>query len=943
VLGAIRLVLAAAVIVPIAYVLSWQLLWGGLAGSEAPFHLHLVTWVASVFPNLPWWYQWDGMGVSYREAYPLAAHWLAVLVSRLLGTTPEGGAQVVEFTLMPATALGLYCYFDWRRRRPLAGLAAAVLLLLSPIGWVEWTHFGLYASWVGMVFFMPALIALDAFFFAWLAGDRGWKFRLAAFSFIALTTLMGLVSPHILAAPLIVAAAYALALPRDARRRIWRWLLIVVPALYIGIALLSAFWLGAETQYLAVVRSHWAGAGTSFDAARLSYYDLGSLLSLHPLRDRNVDDLYSVTPAVLLPAVLAIPLALRDARARLFLILGVLGIVLMTNRDLYRPLFVIPGFKEFGVVAHRPLQLLVIVAAPALAAIGLIEAPRVLAGLAARRWAWPGALRSGLAVAMPVVLVLVLAADVYAFGGRVEGGAQLAYGPSLPNAPALRDIWQNNPADPASLAQQLFDPRLWRAPEITCALDCPAKKESLAALGATFPSPPARAELNSNIGPLDMAFHVLVGGGITHSYNDQVLPSRELSSWLEDSMLQNSGIAVKAQLAEALGIDAVVLSDQQAARAADYTELGWTQVSRQPLAFVNPQPSGLAAQWSGGTAVLVVGATQTSLPELYNSVFKQATTGLLPFASEWLVRGASAYVDDYTDEQLGRYRGLFLLGYRYHDQAKAWSRLDHYVRSGGRLFVETGWQYVDPDWDAGSAPAVLPVPSLHWGELNPSVPTLVDGSADGAFGSFAYGGGGWGASGAGSVRPGASELVRAGDRVVAARWPVGQGRVLWSGMNLIAHNAGSGSADENQFVADQLAWLFEPDSTSGEQVSIAPVWSGGDQVSLALEPSAGPDLVLLKESLFPGWSARLVTPTGSEPVDLVGSEMDFMLARLNSVPAGSSLVFTYGPTTLEQGSWWLSLVFLAALVGWVVRPAYLARIRQWPRQARSRRPTRQGL
>jgi len=262
------------------------------------------------------------------------------------------------------------------------------------------------------------------------------------------------------------------------------------------------------------------------------------------------------------------------------------------------------------------------------------------------------------------------------------------------------------------LAQQLLDPRQWRPLAVTCALDCPATKQELAALGATFPSPPARAELNSNIGPLDMNFRGLVGGGgITHSYNDQVLPSRELSSWLEDSMLTSSGATVKEQLAQALGIDAVVLSDAQAARAADYIAMGWTQVSAHPLAFVNPQPSGLAAQWPGGTGVLVVGATQDSTPELYNSVFKEATQGILPFGSEWLVRGTSPYIDDYTDQQLRQYRGIFLLGYRYHDQATAWSRLNAYVRGGGRLYVETGWQYVRPRLErrasAGFAPCAV--------------------------------------------------------------------------------------------------------------------------------------------------------------------------------------------------------------------------------------------
>jgi hypothetical protein len=983
-----------------------------MAGSEAPFHLHLIDWVAPAFPNLPWWYPWDGMGVSFREAYPLAAHWLAVAVSRLLAVNLEGGAQVVQFSLMPATATGLYAFFDWRLRRPLAGLAAGLFFLLSPIGWVEWTHFGLYASWVGMAFFPPSLIALDSFFFAWLAGDRGWKFRLSAALFIVLTTAMGVVSPHILAAPLIVAIAYAIAVPRHSARSPLHWLLMAVPALYVGIVLLSAFWLGAEIQYLAVVRSHWAGAGTSFDEGRLTFVDLAGILSLHPLRDRNVDDLYSVSPAVLLPALFAIPLAWRDARTRLFLILGVLGIVLMANRDLFSPFFAIPGFKEFGVVVHRPFQLLVAVAAPALGALGIFEAPRVFANLAARRWRWQSSNHSALAAALPIALVLVLAADIYAFGGRVEGGTQLAYGPSLPNAPAFNDIWHLHPSDACGpvlpgysalcrdrklsatfslpqlvsacrdssgraradapvcsglrlgepedlgwngdsalvaktvtwcagrhdavcdaifspLANQLFDLRRWRPPAITCALDCPPRNQRLTELGATFSSPPTRAELNSNIGPLDMNFHGLVGGGITHSYNDQVLPSRELSSWLEDSMLQSTGITVKAQLAQALGIDAVVLSEAQAARGADYVSMGWTQVSNDPIAFVNPHPSGLAAQWPGGTGVLVIGATQASTPELYNSVFKQATEGLMPFDSEWLVRGTSPYIDDYTDQELRQYRGIFLLGYRYHDQGVAWSRLNGYVRGGGRLYVETGWQYVDPDWDVGQAPAFLPVPSLHWGSLDAAAPVVVGGVRDPAFGSFGYQGGGWGASSAGALRTGATELVKVGDRIVVARWSVGQGQVLWSGMNLIAHSSAGGSVDERQFLTSQLAWLFAADSGTAPQVAIAPVWHGENQASLGLQASTQPSLVLFKESLFPGWSARLVTPAGSHPIDLVGSEMDFMLARVPPVPAGSSVDFKYGPTAFEVGSWWVSLAALLALLIWVGRPALYGRFGRW--------------
>jgi hypothetical protein len=908
----------------VAYVLSWQILWGGMAGSEAPFHLHLIDWVATTFPNLPWWYQWDGMGVSYREAYPLASHWLAVAASRAFSTNLEGGAQAVQFGIMPLTAIGIYAFFDWRLKKTTAGVVAAFLFLLSPLPWVEFTHFGLFASWVGMPFLMPALIALDVFFTAWLAGDRGWRFRAGVAGFVILTTLLGMVSPHLLGAPLLLVVAYAFAIPRASAKRARRWVVAVVPTLWVAVALLSLFWLGGELQYLNVVGSHWAGAGTNFDVNRLLPISLSDLLSLNALQPQSVPSLFSLSPAVLLPGLLGAMAALWNGRARMFLSLAIVSIVLMSFRDLYRPFFAIPGFSEFAVVAHRPFQLLASVAVPALGAIGLFEVPPMLLELASKRWSSVARSRPFALPVIAVIVGVVIVVDIAVFADRVQGGSQLAYGPSLATpggAPELADLWQLNTKLP--LAQQLLDPRQWRAPGIGCELDCPREAATLAAQGTIFPSPPARAELNSNAAQLDMAFHTIVGGGITHSYNDQVIPSRELASWLEQKMLVDKGTTTKAQLAQALGVDAVVLSTTQAPLASDYLRMGWVQVSSDPVAFVNPQPSGLAAQWSSGTAVLVVGKTQSSVPALYNFVFERATTGLLPFGSAWLVRGVSSNIDDYSDAELSHYAGVMVLGYQYHDKSTAWARLDRYVRNGGHLFVETGWQYVDPDWNLSSAPGLLPVSSLQWSALDPSASVQVGGASDPAFGRFVYGNSGWGASSAPSVRQGATELVRVGDRVVAARWDVGKGRVVWSGMNLMAHDAASGSADEDQFLTTQLAWLFGSAPGAEGQVPIQPVWNSGDQVTLNLQPSTGPSLILLKESLFPGWAARLVTPSGSTSVDLVGSEQDFMLANLGSVPPGSSLVFTYGPTKFEQATWVLSLALLIALIAWLVKPSLI--------------------
>src|SRR5207249_1357322 len=186
-----------------AYVLGWRILYGGLSGSDSLFHLDLAAWVGSTFPGLGWWYPWDGNGMPYREGYPLAAHWIAVGVARLGGLGLEPAMQVVQFAVNPLCALGVYVFCAWRLRRPLAGLIAGLLYLLSPIVWTFLVDWGFYANQVATVLFMPALIALDVFAEEWREGRRGPRFRLSALAFMGLAALLGLVGPAVVGAALV--------------------------------------------------------------------------------------------------------------------------------------------------------------------------------------------------------------------------------------------------------------------------------------------------------------------------------------------------------------------------------------------------------------------------------------------------------------------------------------------------------------------------------------------------------------------------------------------------------------------------------------------------------------------------------------------------------------------------------------------------------------------
>jgi hypothetical protein len=156
-------------------------------------------------------------------------------------------------------------------------------------------------------------------------------------------------------------------------------------------------------------------------------------------------------------------------------------------------------------------------------------------------------------------------------------------------------------------------------------------------------------------------------------------------------------------------------------------------------------------------------------------------------------------------------------------------------------------------------------------------------------------------------------------------------------MNLIAHAHSTGSPAEADFLAEQWAWLLgDPAPASPAQ----PHWISGEQVEIPLQPSSARSLVLFRESVAPGWSARLVWPGGQRAVSIDDSELDYMLIRLDGVPAGARLVFKYGPTLREMAWWTVSGLDLLVLLVWVLRPGALGRVgRRLVAGLRSRRPS----
>jgi len=999
--GTLRLCVAAALLGALAWVLSWRLLWEGPAGSDTLFHLQLASWVSASWPRIDWWFRWDASGLSYREGYPLAAHWLVAALARAVNLQIPGALQAIQFLVNPLCAIGVYLFGAWRLQRPLAGLAAGLLYLLNPISWTFLVDWGFFANQVGTVLFMPCLIALDVCFAGWLAGRRDWSWRLSAVAFAGLTALMGMVAPSIVWAPLLALAAYAAA--AGSRSAALRWLLLSAPALAGAALVLSAFWALPLQDYLNVVGSR--APRPTYSPSLFHLWSPQQVLQLRPPRLAGPDSVYdraSLSPAAWLPALAALALAVFQPRLRPLVLLAGFGLLSMTWEPLYAATFAVPLLPL--AVHFRVGMLFLQFGVPLLAAAGLFALPAGLLGCLARprRRAW----RLPVAWAATLVSLGLLAADVTLLAQPVAGASHsVAYGtfdyldkgdlwhrhaddpcrnvdlagtplcrsgpltssfsltelidacrrPSggvreeVPVCASLSDLRAPRSAgadgrlvdqarawcgaqgrgDPVcasllpGLLDQLGDPGLWRRPRLSCASGCaPPPVDLRPSAGRTM--------VDSDNPRLLQAFHLLTTRSQAYGYNSQLLPSPALYDLLKQGLLEGGGGLDAGDLARRSGVDTVVLGPDQGARRAEYASLGWQRSSTQPAVYTAPAPGALAEEWPRGRAVLVIGATSTSGAEPYNQLLGWASGGGLPSTQGWLARGSSPYLDDYSDEELARYQGLWLLGYRYHDAGAAWQRIETYARSGGAVYVETGWQYVDPDWNLTAAPAALPVRGLSWAPLDPSAPAMVDASPAG-WAPFSYGGGGWGASAAQGARSGAESVVSVGGRVVAARWRLGRGRLFWSGANLLAHaqqaTPGHGaqpSSGESAYLASQWRWLLDAAGPAPGAGALTPVWQGDDQVTMPLQPASGPAWVLFKSSSLPGWSATLETPSGARAVELTTGELDYVLVRLDRVPAGSRLVFRFGPTWRVHLWWALSVIGGVLCGAWLLRPQLLA-------------------
>jgi hypothetical protein len=356
---------------------------------------------------------------------------------------------------------------------------------------------------------------------------------------------------------------------------------------------------------------------------------------------------------------------------------------------------------------------------------------------------------------------------------------------------------------------------------------------------------------------------------------------------------------------------------------------------------------------TNSSTVLVVGTRET-----YDLVFRALGRGNINSRTIIPVNFGN-FSAGYDLTALKQFDSIFLYGYDFDDEAKSLSSLLDYVKEGGRLIIESQEYYET----SGELPDPFPVTRVARGEAKNgwSFDTSSNFSLGkellDSFGPPVYDNGPWGISYAKSIKNWAYPVISDNDKPIIVEGRLGEGSVVWSGLNLPFHANSFNNPDEARFLAD----LILGRNLEREEEPPKSVWSDED---LLKEPAFRVNLkeqeklitshdlifegeysrvqfvnpekrlltlkkpakgVLFKEFFVPNWKAYLVGDGKTKNLKIYKAGPNFMYVPLEGAGQGHEVVLVY------KRLWWENLsiiVSFTALVGilsyyfdwWIFKP-----------------------
>ena len=234
------------------------------------------------------------------------------------------------------------------------------------------------------------------------------------------------------------------------------------------------------------------------------------------------------------------------------------------------------------------------------------------------------------------------------------------------------------------------------------------------------------------------------------------------------------------------------------------------------------------------------------------------------------------YIDNMPSNQLANFDAVFLYKYDYKNYSKSWEKIDNYLKSGGKVFIDTGSEVKEsssidlPANFSKNLPDIFPINQTKRGDLGSSWEAeidktlLTDVNPDN-FSPFIYDNKPWNisypADKNSELRSDTTTLVNCHGYPIVIEKVVGQGKIIWSGLNLPYHALYNYNADESNLLVNIYKRLID---FGGQPVVSKLQWSAEKRTIT----SQGAKGILIKEEAFPGWQAKISGQAGSSGLNI---------------------------------------------------------------------------
>ncbi len=966
----------------IAYFFGYKLLSGGLIGNDSANSFTFIIWLDKFFPKIPLWFPLQGTGVSFVQGYQLYPHLFVVWLHYVTSLSLIQSFELVNFLAIPFAAVGLYLLTWEKFKNQTIALIASVFYLLSPFSWTWTAQAGFFAQAVSFIFFPIAFLFFDRFLNRLWNGKNSKAllidFLLAVIftSFTLLCHFSTFMSLFNLIFLYTVFYSIMKLLKKDGKTSLRSVLGLIT--VFTTVVFLVGFWFVQLYTYIS--QANWDGSN-NVDATLFPKLDLNQFFSIPQPAFLHLSVWsFSMPNFIWILATLSVFITFFYSK-RLFalslvFLVSIYGsisneIFIITAKYLsllssgFSPRvfwvvfqFLAPFFAAFTIweICHMPFVLFSKIHK---------QVPYLITKLGF--------------VAASILAILIAVFCIIQFRSVDMGTSEFAhYGPTAlypylgvvketdtyAAGLDLRDIWQKDVGfcyiERHKVGILQHQCRIIGSTTINCAYNVNRENVKLCedtgyqfswagvlnqlqfknwpkvTLGNTMdtasfistdlnkmlpPSDNLRIDVSPLFGSLVKKINIarqdisLVGLYTYQLSLNHTFWAMEQGSFYSKDDAVYADPKQNAELGKWFGTNYVILSPTDPIQKFQDAKV-WNIINKQSFVSAQLKNPETLVEVTTKPSILVIGNWKKN--RAFEQVFRLATHGVLPYDKAYIVMGKPD-IDDYTPQELAKFEGVILQAYSYHNKNNAWNMLSQYVKTGGNVFIDTGWQYTVPDYQMTNTPLLLPTESLSWEKLSiNSGFTLEDSSFAGNFSvsQFApliYNNSSWGVSTSQSLKPWASPVLTYNGYPLVVKGQVGNGKIIWSGMNLFSHALDKNNKDEMLFISKLFDYLLAGKSV--EQTSISLVRNWPDRVEIMINSEIPNNAsFFFREAYTSNWQGYVRLADGKKDISIYRSGPGLMFAKLPQMKPGDKVILEYHLLPVQIAGYFLTWITIIGIL-----------------------------